>query len=375
MLKRNLIRMKKPKLSEIHKQLDADMGTYAGWEMPIKYDGILPEHLAVRRNVGLFDISHMGEIKVSGSGAFELLQYVTSNDISELEKGSEHYSLILNEEGGVKDDLFVCQISEREYILVINAANTNKIYSWLVDHNEEVLIEDITSKTTMLALQGPESEKVLQKLTKFDLGEIDRFRLKWIEVSGIQVLVSRSGYTGEDGFEIYLFGQKQENFDDSVGVWNKLMKEGKEAGIKPCGLGARDSLRLEAGFPLYGHELTEEITPLEAGIDFAVELDKGNFIGRGALLTQREEGISKKRIGIKMKEKGIPRGGYDLFRKSEKVGEVTSGGYSPLLETGIGMGYASPELKVGDVINVEIRRQKRKGLVKEWPFYEEVHDE
>lgn len=368
--------MKEPQLYEIHKRLDAEMGTFAGWEMPIKYEGVLSEHLAVRKNLGLFDISHMGEIKVRGEGARELLQYVTTNDISELEKGSEHYSLILNEEGGIKDDLFVCQVSEQEYILVVNAANTDKIYSWLLNRNgEEVLIEDITSETTMFALQGPKSERVLQELVEFDLGEIDRFKLKWVDVAGIRTLVSRSGYTGENGFEIYLFEQTREDFDSSVKVWNELMEKGKEAGIEPCGLGARDSLRLEAGFPLYGRELTEEITPLEAEIEAAVKLDRGNFIGREALLTKKEEGISKKRIGIKMDEKGIPREGYDLFRKGDKVGEVTSGGYSPLLETGIGMGYASPGLEVGEVVNVEIRKQKRKGIVEEWPFYEGVQDE
>lgn len=369
-------RMNELQLSEIHKRLDADMGSYAGWKMPIKYEGIVSEHLAVRKNVGLFDISHMGEIRVRGEGAYGLLQYLATNDISELEKGSEHYSLILNEKGGIKDDLFVCQISKQGYILVVNAANTDKIYSWLSDHeNEEVQIEDITSETTMFALQGPESEKVLQGLTKFNLDEIDRFTFREIDVAGIRALVSRSGYTGEDGFEIYLFEQTRENSDDSERIWTKFLQEGEGVGIKPCGLGARDSLRLESGFPLYGHELTEEITPLEAKIDYAVKLDKGNFVGREALITQKEKGIPKKRIGIEMDEKGIPRRGYDLFRKNEKVGEVTSGGYSPLLERGIGMGYVSQDLEVGEVINVEIRKQKRKGVVKKWPFYEEVHNE
>lgn len=362
--------MRELQLSGIHRSLGANMDSFAGWEMPIRYDRITYEHVAVRERVGLFDISHMGIIEVEGTGGSELLQFVTSNDISKLATGAAQYSTVLNGKGGVKDDLFVYRTANRKFMIVTNAINGEKIHGWLTGHaNGDVEVRNVTTDTVMFALQGPKAQRVLQKMTESDLDKIDRFEAKWTELIGVRSLVSRSGYTGGDGFEIYIFDQTVKNVGDAIEVWNGLLKMGEEDGIKPCGLGARDSLRLEEGLPLYGHELTEEITPLEARIDYAVAFDKGDFVGRDPLLEQREEGISRKRIGIKMEERGIPRGECDLFMGEDKIGVVTSGGFSPLLGIGIGMGYAPPELEVGEEINVSIRKQRRRAVVVEWPFH------
>lgn len=277
--------MKELQLSSVHKSLGADIESFAGWKMPIKYDRITSEHMAVRESAGLFDISYMGEIRVSGDDALALLQLATSKDVSELDANSAHYSTALNERGGTKDDLLVYRMGDREYIVVTNAVNTEKLYNWFSDNAEgEVEVENITSATLMLALQGPKAQKVLQNITESDLDEVGRFGTRWIEAAGVRALISRSGYRGEDGFEIYIFDQTKESAEGSARVWNELLRVGDDAGIKPCGLGARNSLRLEAGPPLYGHELTEEITPLEARIGYVVEFDKGNFIGRESLI-------------------------------------------------------------------------------------------
>lgn len=364
--------MKELQLSSLHESLGADMETFAGWKMPIKYDRIASEHMAVRENVGIFDISHMGELRISGGNSSELVQYLTSNDVSKLSVGSAHYSTALNENGGTKDDLFVYRTDDQEYMIVVNATNVEKLYNWFESHAEgEVKVDDITSDTVMLALQGPNAQEVLQKVTEHDLDEVGRFESNWIEVADIRVLVSRSGYTGEDGFEIYIFDQSRGNAEKAKRIWSELLEVGEDSGIKPCGLGARDSLRLEAGYPLYGHELTEDITPLEARIAFVVSFEAGDFIGKESLLKQKEEGISRKRIGIKMKERGVPREGYNLLQEGEKIGEVTSGGFSPVLKAGIAMGYATPGIDTGEGIGVEIRGAVKEAVLESWPFYEE----
>ena len=362
--------MKQLPLSQVHRSLGAKMMPFAGWEMPLKYTSIIDEHLAVREEVGLFDISHMGEILVQGEGALEFLQRVTSNDVSKLEVGDAHYSTVLNEEGGVKDDVFVYRTDEQEYMVVVNAVNDEKIYRWFQQQAQKgVELKDITATTVMLALQGPKAQDVLQKITDFKLEELKRFKAKRMKVAGIESLVSRSGYTGEDGFEIYVFDQSRTDFQRAKRIWDELLHAGENAGIKPCGLGARDSLRLEAGFVLYGHELTEEITPLEARIGFAVKYDKGEFIGRSALLRQKEQGVNRKRIGIKMKDRGIPRQDYRIFKNGKEIGHLTSGVLSPVLRTGIGMGYAIPELTTGDEVAIEIHNRPRAAVIVDWPFH------
>lgn len=363
--------MKSLHLAQAHRSLGAKMVPFAGWEMPLQYSGIVEEHLAVRNAAGLFDISHMGEISVKGEGALDFLQRVTTNDVSKLVVGEAHYSIVLNERGGTKDDIFVYRTGEQEYMVVVNAVNTEKIYGWFKQKRKgKADVQDITMTTVMLALQGPKAQAILQKLADFKLSTLGRFKTAPAEVVGVRVLISRSGYTGEDGFELYLADEPQSKAARAEKLWRELLRAGAEFGIKPCGLGARDSLRLEAGYVLYGHELTEEITPLEARVGFVVKLDKGDFIGRDPLLKQKEKGLSRARIGLRMREKGVPREDYKILAEGKEVGHVTSGTLSPLLNAGIAMGYAPPEIKNAKSIAVEIYGKPRAAELAVMPFYD-----
>lgn len=363
--------MKQLHLTQVHRSLGAEFMPFAGWEMPIKYTSVAEEHLAVRNAVGLFDVSHMGEFRVTGEGATAFLQHVTSNDLSKLKIGSTHYSTILNERGGTKDDVLVYRLGEQEFMIVCNAANVEKIGTWLTGHaGKEVEVKDITMSTILLALQGPRAQEVLQQLTGFELPQLKRFKVAPMEVAGVQVLVSRSGYTGEDGFELFITDEPASNPARGKKLYDALMQAGERLGIKPCGLGARDTTRLEAGLCLYGHELTEQITPLEARIDFVVKFEKGEFIGRERLLEQKAAGLKRARIGLRMLEAGVPRKGYKLFKDGREVGFVSSGTFSPLLKVGIAMGYATPELEPRERISVEIRGKPRSAEVAGLPFYD-----
>jgi aminomethyltransferase len=363
--------MKQLHLAKVHHELKAQMAEFAGWDMPLQYSGIIEEHLAVRNSAGLFDISHMGEISVRGPNALDFLQRVTTNDVSKLTIGDAHYSTVLNENGGTLDDIFVYRLGEHEYMVVANAVNVDKIFKWFKNQaNDKVELNDITMSTVMLTLQGPMAQATLQKLTSFDLKTLGRFKAEFIEVAGMKTLVSRSGYTGEDGFELYLLDEPQSEPSRAEKIWNELLNAGKEFGIKPCGLGARDSLRLEAGYVLYGHELAEYITPLEARIGFAVKLDKGDFIGRDALLKQREKGLTRTRIGLRMGDKGVPRQGYKVLADREDAGYVTSGTLSPILNVGIAMGYAPPSIKDANEVTIEIHGKQKAAEVVEMPFYD-----
>ena len=363
--------MKQLHLAKVHHELKAQMAEFAGWDMPLQYSGIIEEHMAVRNAVGLFDISHMGEISVRGPNALDFLQRVTTNDVSKLAIGDAHYSTVLNENGGTLDDIFVYRLGEHDYMVVANAVNVDKIFKWFKNQaKDEVELNDITMSTVMLALQGPMAQATLQKLTSFDLKTLGRFKSAFVEVAGMKTLVSRSGYTGEDGFELYLFDESQSEPSRAEKLWNELLNAGKEFGIKPCGLGARDSLRLEAGYVLYGHELAEYITPLEARIGFAVKLDKGDFIGRDALLKQKEKGLTRTRIGLRMGDKGVPRQGYKVLADREEAGYVTSGTLSPILNVGIAMGYAPPSIKDANEVTIEIHGKQKAAEVVEMPFYD-----
>lgn len=360
--------MKQLPLAEVHHSLGAEFIHFAGWEMPFKYKNVFEESLAVRNSVGLFDISHMGEFLIKGE-AERFLQRVTSNDVSKLKVGKAQYTTILNQRGGTKDDGLLYRLGEREFMFVCNAVNVEKIRDWMVSQaGGGVSVMDVTETTVMLALQGPRAQEVLQQLTDMDLSKLERHSAAFGSVSGVGTLVSRSGYTGEEGFELFLLNEP----NPAVGMklWKALLDAGEGAGIKPCGLGARDVLRLEAGLCLYGCELTEEITPLEARIDRVVSFDKGEFIGRDALLEQKTRGLKRARIGIRMLEPGIPRGGCKLLKGGVEVGYVTSGTFSPLLKVGIAMGYAPPELEPEDEIWVEIRGEQRAAEVVEWPFFD-----
>jgi aminomethyltransferase len=344
---------------------------FAGWEMPLVYTSVAEEHLAVREAVGLFDVSHMGEFRVKGPGSVDFLQRVTSNDITKLPVGGAQYSTVLNERGGVKDDVMVHRLEEQDFIVVCNAVNVEKLNVWFAQHlRGEVTVEDISQMTVLLALQGPKAQHVLQPLTEFDLSGIKRFRVAMAEVAGVPVCLSRSGYTGEDGFELFIFDEHPANPARAELVWKTLLRAGRDDGIRPCGLGARDTTRLEAGLCLYGNELTEDTTPLEARIDFVVKFEKGDFLGRSPLLEQKTAGPKRVRVGLRMIEPGVPRQGYEIFSGNEKIGEVTSGTFSPLLKVGIAMGYVRPGFDIGEKVSIEIRGKKREAEVVKWPFYD-----
>lgn len=362
--------MKQLPLDRVHRSLGAEFVEFAGWEMPLKYTSMVEEHLAVRETVGLFDVSHMGKFRVRGQGATDFLQYVASNNVAKLAVGDVRYSTVLNERGGIKDDILIHKIGEQEFIVVCNAVNTEKLNRWFTQHRGgEVIVEDISPTTVTLALQGPNAEKVLRPLIEFDLSQLKRYKVTRSGVAGVEMLVSRSGYTGEDGFELFIFDVSSTNPARAEKVWNTLLRSGKNTGIKPCGLGARDTIRIEAGLCLYGNELDEKTTPFEASIGFVVEFDKGEFVGRAALKEKNAE-LKRLRTGLKMLEPCVPRPRYGIFDEDEKIGTVTSGAFSPLLKTGVAMGYARPGLKKGDKVSVEIRGKKRGAEVVNWPFYD-----
>lgn len=357
--------LKRTPLYDLYKD-EAKMVPFGGWEMPVQFSGIKQEHEAVRIKAGLFDVSHMGEVRVSGPDALELVQKLTTNDASKLKTGRAQYTVMCLENGGTVDDLLVYRTGEQEYFLVINASNIEKDFSWIRDHaTGEVFVRNISDDMAQLALQGPVAEKVLQRLTTTDLSEIGFFQFKQdVEIAGVKSLVSRTGYTGEDGFEIYF------NAEEAPALWKAILAEGESDGVIPCGLGARDTLRFEVALPLYGQELSETITPLEAGLGFTVKPDKGDFIGREVLAKQKKEGTPRKLVGLEMIDRGIPRSHYPVYAGGELIGEVTTGTQSPTLKKNIGLALVRTEYATaGEVVEVEIRRKKLKAKIVKTPFY------
>jgi len=341
--------------------------------MPLWFKGIIPEHLAVRNGVGIFDITHMGRAIITGPDAEQFLNYVTTNNVQALAPLSAHYSLMCNEKGGIKDDFVLSRLERDKFLMVYNAANREKDYQWLKKNAEkfDVNIQDVSDNIAMFAVQGPKAQETLQKISSGDLSQIKRFKCGWTELSGTKVFISRTGYTGEDGFEIFVWDTPLSNPDKAVKVWNTILEAGKEFDIQPCGLGARDTLRLEAGLCLYGNDIDEETTPLEARLSFVVKFDKGEFIGKQALLKQREEGIKKRRVGIVMIDRGIPRAKFEIYREEQKIGYVTSGTFSPLLRKGIAMGYVQKEhAKEETEITIKIRRKNAKAKIVKFPLYD-----
>ena len=355
--------MKRTPLYDAHVKLNAKMVPFAGWEMPVYYSGIMAEHKAVRTAAGIFDIGHMGAVGVSGQNALQYLQNLLSNDVSKLDVGSSQYSIILNDSGGVIDDIFVYRLPDH-YMLILNASNNDKDIEWLKKKiHGGVKIKDLKNHLTLLALQGPKSQEILQKICDADLKSLGHHKIISSLISHLPSFISRTGYTGEDGFELFFDRSKAET------IWNKLV----ELGAVPSGLGARDTLRLEAGMPLYGHEYNEGITPLETGFSFAVKLEKGEFIGRDSLLVHKEEGFSKRLVGIKLKETGIPRQGQKIFKDGRIIGYVTSGTMSPTLKVPIGMGYVRSEYSdVGSAFDLEIRGKHIKAEAAKLPFYKRL---
>ncbi|ARK31421.1 glycine cleavage system aminomethyltransferase GcvT [Halalkalibacter krulwichiae] len=359
--------LKRTPLFTMYKEHGAKTIDFGGWDLPVQFSSIKDEHEAVRTKAGLFDVSHMGEVEVKGEGALDFLQKLMTNDVSKIVDGQAQYTAMCYENGGTVDDLLIYRKSKENFLLVINASNIEKDMKWMTQHlTEKVTIENISDHTAQLAIQGPAAESILQKSTSFDLSTIRFFRFAdQVDIEGMKALVSRTGYTGEDGFELYCAAE------DAPNLWKLLLDKGKADGLIPCGLGARDTLRFEARLPLYGQELTEEISPLEAGIGFAVKVNKeADFIGKEALKKQKEDGLKRKLVGIEMIEKGIPRTGYDVFAKDELIGFVTSGTQSPTLKKNVGLAVIDLEYSTMDVeVEVQIRKKKLKAKVVPTPFY------
>jgi len=359
-------------LYEFHKQTGKTT-LFAGFEMPLWYKGIIPEHMAVRNKVGIFDISHMGRTLISGPESEALLNYVTTNNVARLTPLSAHYSIMCNEKGGIKDDFVLSRLEPEKFFMVYNAANRKKDYEWLVQHSKSfnVKVEDFSDVIAMFAVQGPKAQTTLQKIAESDLSKIERFKCGWTKLNGASVFLSRTGYTGEDGFEIFVWDTPLSNPAKAEKVWNAILKAGKDFGIEPCGLGARDTLRLEAGMCLYGNDIDEKTTPLEARLGFVVKFKKENFIGKDALLRHKAEGVKRKRVGLRMLEKGIPRPNYEVWKSGQMIGRVTSGTFSPVLECGIAMAYVPTEHAVeSSTAMAKIRDKLVKAEVAKFPFYD-----
>lgn len=360
-----MIELKSTALKAIHLAAGAKMVPFAGYEMPIQYSGLTDEHLAVRNGVGMFDVSHMGEFILRGSKAIELIQKVSTNDATKLEKGKIQYSCMPNGKGGIVDDLLIYQIEDDAYMLVVNASNIEKDWQWIQSHNSfGVEMQDISDRTSLLAVQGPKAAEALQALTSIKLDEMKYYTFEKGTFAGVDnVLVSATGYTGSGGFEIYFENEHAEK------IWKAIMDAGLPFGIKPAGLGARDTLRLEKGFCLYGNDITDETSPIEAGLSWITKFTK-DFIDHQYLKKQKENGVSKKLVAFKMIDRGIPRQHYPLYDENEElVGEVTSGTSSPSLKIGIGMGYVkAANAKVGNAVFVEIRGRKLKAEIVKLPF-------
>ena len=357
--------LRRTPLRDAHVAAGAKLVDFAGWEMPVQYAGLMEEHRAVRNAAGLFDVSHMGEFRVAGPGAEAFLQGLTPNDVAKLAIGRAHYSALLTPEGTFVDDLLVYRLGREEFMLVVNAANLDGDFAWIVGHpHPGCEVTNLSDETALIALQGPRALSILAPLASIELAPIKYYGFAHGEVAGAPALISRTGYTGEDGFELYLAP------DAAMHVWEALMAAGSPLGLLPAGLGARDTLRLEASMALYGHEIDRTTTPLDAGLDWVVKLEKGEFVGRQALLAQRERGLTRRLIGFEVVGRGIARQGHALRKDGVTVGTVTSGTFGPTLEKAVGMGYLPIELaSVGAEIAVDVRGRELPARVEPLPFH------
>jgi aminomethyltransferase len=359
----------KTPLNAAHRAAGAKMVDFGGWDMPVEYKGLMEEHRAVRERVGLFDVSHMGEIEVRGPQALDLVQHVTVNDASKLKLGQAQYSALLYETGGFVDDILVHKVADDHYFLCVNASNQDKDYEHIATNNTfEATVENAGPKFAQLAIQGPLASDVLYRLTDPQqtaiLKTIKRYHFADGAVSGAPARIARTGYTGEDGWEIYVAPQEAER------LWNEILAAGADQGIQPCGLGARNTLRMESAMPLYGHEIHATITPWEAGLNWIVKLEKGAFLGREALIKQQQRGITRTLTGFEMKGRGIARDGYEIFSKGLGTGWVTSGGPAPTLNKNIGMCYLPVDLALaGTAIEVSVRGRGVEAVTIPIPFY------
>jgi len=342
------------------------MVEFAGWEMPVQYQGVIQEHLAVRRHAGLFDVSHMGEIELHGAEALEFSQRITANDVSRMSVGQAQYNLLLNERGGIVDDVIFYRLAAETFLICVNAANTNKDFIWIQRHagGAAVTVENVSTRYCQLALQGPRAQSILASLTSLDLAGLNSFHFDFADVAAIRCLVARTGYTGEDGFELYC--------DATAGarLWDALLSAGESDELIPAGLGARDTLRLEKAYPLYGHELDDDTTPLDAGLGWVTKFYKPKFLGREALIEQKNRGLRRKLVGLELLGPGIARADYELQKQGRAIGRITSGTKSPSLGKSISLGYVSFEdSEIGNHIDVNIRDRSVAAKIVPVPFY------
>ncbi len=368
--------LKHTQLYEWHRE-HGDLVNFVGWEMPVRFSDIREEHMTVRNNVGIFDTSNMSRFVIKGSQAEVFLQTLTTNNVSTLKVNGGQYTTCLNEHGGIHDDLTLYRVGEDEYIWITNAVNGPKIYDHLTKHSSNFGVEvvDKSREITMIAVQGPKALSLIQKIADRDICEYSRFSSYRVKLAGYDCYLCRTGYTGEDGVEILLLETPctDEGKLKAISFWEELLEKGKEFGVKPCGLGARDSLRLEAGFVLYGHELDEDTSPIEARIPYAVKFKvEPHYIGYDVVKHHKNEGgIRKTRIGLIMLDRGIPREHYPILVDGEKIGETSSGGVSPILNKGIALAYVKPDSVVtGGVVQIDIKGRLRKAEVSTWPFYD-----
>ncbi|AGC44814.1 glycine cleavage system aminomethyltransferase T [Myxococcus stipitatus DSM 14675] len=350
-------------LNEAHRALGARMVDFAGWDMPVQYSSVIAEHEAVRNSVGLFDVSHMGEVEFAGPGALETVNGLISNDLARIADGQAVYAGLLNEQGGFVDDVVAYRFSPERILICVNASNRDKDFAWMKAHARGVAPVDRGDEYAQIAVQGPKAAGLVQRLTKTDTSKIGTYRFAEGEVAGVRCIISRTGYTGEDGFELYCAP------DGAVALWNALLDAGQQDGVKPCGLGCRDSLRTEMKYALYGNDIDDTHTALEAGLGWIVKLDKAAFIGKDALVAQKAAGVKRKLVGLELTGAGIPRHGYPILKEGVRVGEVTSGTMGPSVKKPIGIGYVPTELAAeGSTFDVEIRGRAVPAVVVKTPF-------
>lgn len=359
--------LKKTPLNDVHRNSGGKMVDFGGWDMPVQYEaGVIAEHLATRERAGLFDVSHMGEIWVDGPDAIDFVNHLTTNDVAKLIDGQAHYSALTNENGGVVDDLLVHRFAADKLLLVVNAATTDKDWAWIEPKaaGYDVKLRQASAEYCQIAIQGPKALGILQKMTETDLAAIRYYHFTTGKVEGVDAIIARTGYTGEDGFEVYAEPSA------AVGLWNRMLELGKDDGLIPCGLAARNTLRLEAAMSLYGHELSDTISPLEANLGWICKLGKGDFIGRAPMAHLKETGLTRKLVGFEMVDKGIARDGFDVFIADEKVGTVTSGSPAPFLKKNIGLAFVPVEFaKTGQEITIDVRGKKLAAVIVPTPFY------
>lgn len=364
--------MRQTPLIEQHRAHGAKLVDFAGWDMPIQYASVVGEYQTVRTKAGLFDVSHMGRITVSGSDSLAFLQRMTTNDVAKLAVGQAHYSMVCNERGGIKDDIFVYRTNESDYLLCVNASNRDKIFDWMTEHrttSDHCVIEDRTFALAQIAIQGPASRDILLDAGADGIAGLKLHRSCESQPAGIACFVARTGYSGELGYELNVPASK------AVDLWTQLLIKGESSGLKPAGLGARDLLRLEMGYLLYGNDIGEETTPIEADAEWTVSFQKGDFIGRHALQAQAQQGPARRFVAFELLEKSVPRHGFTILdpSSSQPIGEVTSGNLSPLLQKGIGLGYVPPSFaKPGTAIAIEIRGKIIPAVIVKPPFYKKT---